>query len=613
MNEELEYWKQRCLAAEKTTAVLKSKVLRLNNQEVQSVMHSQLERARKREERNLRRQQDMERKAAEQLADAKERMDCALEGGKLAIWAWDLTTNRLDLDQRWYQLVHRNRKLGDNHPSYWRTVIHPEDFQVFQHKLNRLKNGQIDLLECEFRVQTDDGDFVWMMARAKAVELDSTGKAKRLTGTVMETTARKEAELNVQRIADQLQALFHASIDGICCVEDGVVVECNPIAPKIYGFENESELIGKSVLDFSPEYQSDGTRSTDKLKRVNREVQVNHKINFEWTHQRPDGSHFDVDVSLFRIENDQRNRLYSFVRDISERKELERQLTQSQRLESIGQLAAGVAHEINTPMQCIFSNVEYLERGLGKVFDLLGQYRNLRETEELPEAIQNELEVAERRCRLAKVQTNINEAVADAADGSRRVIEIVRAMKTMSHPGTVNKVATPLNDLIQDALVLSKNRWKTLAEMEIDLDESIGEIPLLPAQMSQVVLNLLVNATDAISDKLGQEPSELGKITVRSRCEEPWAIVEITDSGAGMSDAVQKRIFDPFFTTKEVGKGSGQGLAITFEVVRSHQGKITVDSEPGVGTTFRIYLPIDQNSSERAHAPVESQPHTSAR
>lgn len=592
MENTLEYWQSRCVAAEKTVDVLKQKVLKLNGEEGASVIHRHLERSRRREERNRQRRQEIERRAAEDLATAKERMECALDGGKLAIWEWDLTGNRLAFDHRWFEIVKRKPSPNNTSPNYWRSIIHDDDLPDFLGHLEELRNGEVDAFESEFRVLTDQKDYVWVMARAQAVERDDAGQVRRLLGTVLETTDRKEAELAAQRSAAEAQALFLASIDAICCVEDGVIVECNPIAPVLFGFDSEKELLGKSVLDFSPDFQSDGSRTIDKLQSIGQEVRRNEKVRFEWTHCRPDGSCYDVDVSLFRVQNSPSNRLYSFTRDVSQRKELERQLAQAQKLESIGQLAAGVAHEINTPMQCIFSNVEYLERGLEKVFALVHGYRELKDRTDLPSSIEEIVQRAEKECRIDRIQTSIVEAVADAADGSQRVIEIVRAMKTMSHPGTADKVPTDINKLIEDASIISRNHWKMVAKLETDFDEDVGTIPLLPAQMSQVILNMLVNAADAISEKLGEEPTEIGTIRIGTRRTDDMAIIEIQDSGAGMSEAVRKRIFDPFFTTKDVGKGTGQGLAITYEVIQMHQGKIEVESEAGVGTRFRIHLPL---------------------
>jgi signal transduction histidine kinase len=278
--------------------------------------------------------------------------------------------------------------------------------------------------------------------------------------------------------------------------------------------------------------------------------------------------------------------------DITKRKELERQLAQSQTLEAIGQLAAGVAHEINTPMQCVFSNVEYLQSSIAKVFELADSYRSLPFSCELSENLVSQIDAIEQLCRFESVRAGAEDAIREAADGSQRVIEIVRAMKTMSHPGTANKTPTDLNRLLTDAIIIARNHWNHVANLRVDLDPDIGEFPALPAPLSQVILNLLINAADAIAEKLGSDPVERGEIIVRSYSTGDGVGIEVQDSGCGIPENIKDRIFDPFYTTKEVGKGTGQGLAIAYDVVvNRHQGRIDACASPGGGTLFCVWLP----------------------
>jgi signal transduction histidine kinase len=165
-------------------------------------------------------------------------------------------------------------------------------------------------------------------------------------------------------------------------------------------------------------------------------------------------------------------------------------------------------------------------------------------------------------------------------------------MKEFSHPAR-EKTATDLNRAIQSTITVASNEWKYVADIEMDLDTNLPPVHCSPAEFNQVVLNIVVNAAHAIGDVVGDGGKGKGKIRVRTRADGEWAVIEISDTGAGMPPHVQQRIFEPFFTTKEVGKGTGQGLAIAHNViVDKHGGIIKVASAPAKGTTFTIRLPI---------------------
>jgi signal transduction histidine kinase len=168
-------------------------------------------------------------------------------------------------------------------------------------------------------------------------------------------------------------------------------------------------------------------------------------------------------------------------------------------------------------------------------------------------------------------------------------------MKEFSHPGSKEKVAINLNTIIQTPITVATNEWKYVAEIKTDLDPALPEVPCLSDEMGQVILNMVVNAAHAISDTLGANPEgKKGVITLSTRHDEGWVELRISDTGAGIPEAIRGRVFDPFFTTKKVGKGTGQGLAIVHDVITDkHQGTISFESEVGAGTTFIIRLPIN--------------------
>jgi len=276
-------------------------------------------------------------------------------------------------------------------------------------------------------------------------------------------------------------------------------------------------------------------------------------------------------------------------RTLEERDRLEDNLRQAQKLEAIGQLAAGIAHEINTPTQYVGDNLRFLKESFGELDTLLAQLVNVGgepASELLGEADFDYL------------KEEIPRALNQSLEGVDRVAKIVRAMKEFSHPAR-EKTATDLNRAIQSTITVASNEWKYVAEIDLELDANLPSVHCSPAEFNQVVLNMIVNAAHAISDVVGDGGKGKGRICVRTRSEGENVVVEIQDSGSGMPPHIQQRIFDPFFTTKEVGKGTGQGLAIAHNViVDKHGGTIKVVSAPGAGTKFVIRLPIGGSKSD---------------
>jgi PAS domain S-box-containing protein len=285
------------------------------------------------------------------------------------------------------------------------------------------------------------------------------------------------------------------------------------------------------------------------------------------------------------------------TRDISERHKLELQLRQAQKLESIGQLAAGIAHEINTPMQFIGDNMRFLQETFTDLVPLLTSYRDLLiavESNSVTPAIIANARAANIAAAPDYLCQEIPRAIQDTLEGVKRTTRIVQAMKTFSHPGIAEKVAVDLRDAIESTLTISRSEWKHVAKIVTDFDPELAEVPLLAAEFNQALLNLVVNAAHAITDALGPRSRSQGTITITTRRVAPWAEVRVSDTGTGIPEPVQRRIFDPFFTTKPPGKGTGQGLAIARSVVvEKHHGSLEFETAVGQGTTFIIRVPLE--------------------
>jgi signal transduction histidine kinase len=291
----------------------------------------------------------------------------------------------------------------------------------------------------------------------------------------------------------------------------------------------------------------------------------------------------------------------SVTQDVSQRKKLERELANAQKLESIGHMAAGVAHEINTPVQFVSDNVQFVRTAMTDVTAVIQAYRGLQHAVESSGDIASAARLAseaERAADLDFIMENAPPALDSSLEGLGRIATIVRSMKEFAHPDHAEKTSADLNQAIKSTLVIAHNEYKYVAEVETDF----GEIPPVPCylgEINQVVLNLLVNAAHAISDVV-KDSGAMGKLTVRTRFDANEVEIAIGDTGTGIPEAAREKVFDPFFTTKEVGRGTGQGLAIAHSViVKKHGGTLRFETECGKGTTFFIRLPVGELTADR--------------
>lgn len=287
-------------------------------------------------------------------------------------------------------------------------------------------------------------------------------------------------------------------------------------------------------------------------------------------------------------------------RDISEKLRAEAERLQSQKLESVGQLAAGIAHEINTPMQYIGDNTGFVKKVMPKLWTMLDYQTEVIESLG-DDAVRAQQVKKAKRCKVQYIRDRLPKAVESAIEGVEAVSRLVQSMKEFSHPGTEHKVPTDINKALATTTTVSRNEWKYIAELETDLATDLPLVPALGGELNQVFLNLVVNASHAIADAV--EPGEQGTIRVATRLVDEHVEISIADSGVGIPEQIRNRIFDPFFTTKEVGKGTGQGLAIARSiVVDKHGGTLSVESEIGKGTTFFIRLPVTEPDADLAAA-----------
>ena len=400
--------------------------------------------------------------------------------------------------------------------------------------------------------------------------------------SIDDITSERKSQEEIKLLA----TIIEQTVDSVIITgTDKIINYVNPAALTNSGFK-ANELIGSMQTLFN----KDLTEAS-----VVRELQDAYAGGKTWSghlkDRKKDGSIIEEAVTISQVHNDdgELTHYVAIKRDITETTLLQRQLLQAQKLEAIGQLAAGIAHEINTPMQYVQNNVTFFEQAFHDLQNLLIEVSKT----------ESSLLTAETAALLATIDLDflleeLPQSIKETHDGINRVVKIVSAMKEFSHPGGNDKVATDLNRALDSTITVCRNEWKYAAEMITDFDRDLPLVPCFPDQLNQVVLNLIINASHAIQDhNKGDAQGGLGRITIATHRDGTGVVIQVGDNGGGIPEEIQPRIFDPFFTTKEVGKGTGQGLAIAHDiVVNKHGGQIHFTSTPGLGTTFYIHLPI---------------------
>jgi len=282
--------------------------------------------------------------------------------------------------------------------------------------------------------------------------------------------------------------------------------------------------------------------------------------------------------------------------DVTDRMVLELQLRQAQKLEGIGQLAAGIAHEINTPTQFVGDNIRFLKDSWGPVAEFLNFCGTMQaECAAGPVSREHLQQFCElhKKCDLEYLSEHIPKAIDLSLEGVKRIAKIVKGFKEFSHPGSEEKQTINLNQAIETTISVARHEWKYCADLVTAFDDDLPLVPCLVGEFNQVILNLIVNSAHAISSAAEKNGKGKGTITISTCREGDWARIAVADTGAGIPVEIRSRVFEPFFTTKEVGKGTGQGLALAHAaIVKRHQGQLWFESELGTGTTFFIRLPL---------------------
>ena len=411
----------------------------------------------------------------------------------------------------------------------------------------------------------------------------------------------EDLELSQKRFEDVVEAtgdwIWELDPKGRYTYSSGMV-------KRVLGYSPE-EIIGKYCYEFFDESTEEA-----KFQKAVYEIFARNqkKISFRNRLVKKNGDIVVVEtngVAIFNAEN----KIIGYRgvdRDITKRVEeeeerilLEKDLQQSKKLESIGTLAAGIAHEINTPIQFIGDNIHFLGDALDDLFKLINNFGGLlclvakecekRDLIETKEKYENEID-------LGFLENEVPECIHQTEDGLDRVSKIVNAMKSFSHISDEKKQLADINKAIESAVIVSSNEWKYSAEIKMNFDEQLPLVNCFVGDINQVIMNMILNATHSIED---MHSDSKGTITISTCCKEDKAVViSVSDTGKGIPEDIQDKIFLPFFTTKEVGKGTGQGLSMAYAIiVEKHGGKLTFESTLNKGTTFFIELPLSNSKT----------------
>jgi PAS domain S-box-containing protein len=464
------------------------------------------------------------------------------------------------------------------------------------------------------------------LSRQVVAQLELKRSIKLLQQNIVERR-RADAELAQER--NLLGALMENSGDNIYFKDaESRFVRCSTGMAKLFGVEHISELIGRHDRDFFSSEHASATYEDEHeiirtgvplLAKIEKETWKSGGVTWALTSKMPFRNEageivgtfgISKDITAMKVAEQELEKVHKqLLAEIAERKRseqerhlMELQLRQSQKLEAIGQLAAGIAHEINTPTQYVGDNTRFFKESFESIAILLRDHKELLEaaqndrlTPDLVARAKEVLMAADLDYLFEQVPTAINETI----EGVDRISKIVRAMKEFSHPGGKEKTSADLNKAIESTVTVARGQWKYVADMKLNLDPELPRVPCFLGEFNQCVLNLLINAAHAIGDKLKEKPGGLGLITVGTRRDGAWVEISVRDTGTGIPESARPHIFEPFFTTKEVGKGTGQGLSMVYcNIVKKHGGQVAFETEAGVGTCFLLRLPISPGGAQ---------------
>jgi PAS domain S-box-containing protein len=450
-------------------------------------------------------------------------------------------------------------------------------------------------LEVVEKHQTPSGETMYVQV-VKTPIYDYLGEIIGSQVFFWDVTERNRAEEAVAESERRYRQLTEAALDAIVVADQsGQITLFNPAAERTFGYQ-ASEVVGKPLTCLMPsEYAALHQKSFQRYIETRQPHIVGRTV--ELLGRRKDGGQFPLELSLSAIDVGDELQFQGAIRDLTERNRMRDMVVQNEKLASIGLLSAGVAHEINNPLAFVANNLVVLERDNKALMALLDIYDKARERLATvdPESARLAQQLAD-QIDLPYVRDNLDRVLTRTREGVQRVTRIVQSLRGLARTTKPDFEEAHLPDIVDMSLDMIRGR---LQRRGIAVDLDFGPSPKLrcvTTQLGQVMLNLLVNALQAIESN---NRPEGGRIRISSRSQNGEILIEVADNGPGIPPEHLAKLFDPFFTTKPVGEGTGLGLSITHGIITGHGGRIEVDSRPGEGATFRIFLPLHAGKGAR--------------
>jgi two-component system, NtrC family, sensor kinase len=513
------------------------------------------------------------------LEEKADLLELLFEATNDGVVDWDIGGNQVHYNERWRYQLGWDEEGFDLTTTTWRDLIHPDERREVERALVEHLERDWPFLQT-VRMQHRSLGWRWIQMRGKARRNDQ-GEPVRMAIICADVDERVRAEA-------QVRALVEAIPDIIVRVRsDGTVIAIKEGNRLAYAAE-QSEGVPHGLLDAIQASEAcarvkESIRTAGQRKDV---AQVPCRL------KNPAGDLADYDIRVVCSGPDE---AICIVRDVTREKSAEEQLARGKRLEAIGQLAAGLAHEINTPLQYIGDNLQFAKDAVPPLLALVDDYRSVvRAGEPASTDVLTTLGKKEESVDLPFLRESLARILGNGLDGLAQIARIVRAMKTFEHVGRQERADAELNAIVENATVVVTHSWSQVAEVSMRLATDLPLVPCVVGEIAQVIMNLVINAAETIADKVGKSGSK-GLIIVETLPHPASESVEIrvTDNGVGIPEAIRGKVFDPFFTTRPVGLGSGQGLAqVHFAVVRLHGGTVHFDSREGEGTCFVVRLPV---------------------